>query len=107
MYLALKRAYEAVANDLKLDIIPCGDIVQAVRSHPVFDYANGGQSLCRDGYHMHFVYGRFLTAAAWYEKLTKHSILTNNYLPPSNGDTIIDQEKIKIIKQHVHSIISQ
>ncbi len=40
-------------------IISCGELIAALRKSPDFDYQNGGESLCRDGFHMHLVYGRY------------------------------------------------
>ena len=105
MYLAIKDAYGYVADRMKVKIIPCGDVIQKLRSHPLFDYARGGQSLCRDGFHMDFVYGRYLTAAVWYVTLTKRSISGNKFITPAIGDTTVDREKITVIKQCVDDML--
>ena len=106
MYLAIRSAYEFVADRLNARIIPSGDVIQKLRSHPLFDYARGGQSLCRDGFHMDFIYGRYLTAAVWYVTLTKRSILGNEFIPPAVDDINVDKEKIMVIKQCVHDMLS-
>lgn len=109
MYQALTKAYTAVAKDLNLRMIPCGNIVQTLRSHPLFDYEHGGHSLCRDGFHMSLIYGRYLLAATWYElllgSLLGHSILDNTFLPPSFDGATPGTEEITIIKETIHQIL--
>lgn len=107
MYEKLKQAYQEAAHSLPLPIIPCGDVIQQLRSHPLFDYQNGGRSLCRDGYHMDLTYGRFATAAVWYECLLGKNILDNSYLPPVQDGELLNEECCKVIKQYVHKIVSQ
>ena len=52
-------------------MIPAGDVIQAMRERiPEFDYANGGQSLCCDGFHMSHTYGRFAVALTWLATFT-------------------------------------
>ena len=52
-------------------LIPAGDVIQALRERlPIFDYANGGESLCCDGFHMSHTYGRFAVALTWLAILT-------------------------------------
>ena len=64
MYRRLSEAYEGIARELELPLIPSGDIIQEVRGLPPFRYREGGRSLCRDGYHMDYLYGRYLLGAA-------------------------------------------
>lgn len=104
MQEAIIKTYQSLANKLSMNIIPCGKTIKALRSHPVFDYKNGGSSLCRDGFHMDLIYGRYALAAVWYEVLLKLSILDNCFIPPiEKGDTI-DITKIKLIKDIVHRL---
>lgn len=104
MYQALSSAYEKVASDLNLELIPCGKVIQTLRSLPGFLYPNNGISLCRDGFHMNLVYGRYAVAATWYECLFHGNILENNYLPPEIENIKIDESLIKIIKRTVYNI---
>jgi len=49
------------------DVIRAGEFIQYLRENTAeFDYANGGMSLNRDGYHLSKNYGRFAAAALWY-----------------------------------------
>lgn len=102
MYKAIKQAYSFVAEKMNLPLILCGDIIQSLRNFDEFNTLKGGTSLCRDGYHMHLIYGRYATAAAWYETLLNKSILNNSFLPPSDEE--VDLEKINLVKKTVHKI---
>ncbi|MBR2937103.1 MAG: DUF4886 domain-containing protein [Oscillospiraceae bacterium] len=75
MYDCLVSATEAAAASIPARIIPAGRLVQTLRTTvPEFDYANGGLSLCRDGYHMTHDYGRFAVAALWVHTLTGKTV---------------------------------
>lgn len=105
MYRALRHAYGEAARQLGIGIIPCGDVIQALRAEPEFDYRNGGLSLCRDGYHMHLVYGRFTLAATWFEILLHSNVLDNAFIPrPDDGNA--SEELPAVILQTVHRICS-
>lgn len=103
MYRALTQAYAEAAARLKLPQIPCGEIIQALREMPAFDYAHGGPSLCRDGFHMHLLYGRYATAAVWYEMLLHGDIRVNPYRPPLAEETP-DEPRLAVIRETVHRI---
>lgn len=108
MYEKLCCAYKRAANELGVRMIPSGDAVQKVRTKEPFIYEKGGISLCRDGFHMNFLYGRYLVAATWYEVLLKKSILENNYIPKTTlapGDSA-DPKILKVIKECVHEVVS-
>lgn len=97
MYKALCGAYDLAAERTGLKQINCGDVIQTLRGLPEFDYAAGGQSLCRDGYHMHLVYGRYATAAVWFKTLCGGDVSDISFIP--EGDA--DMRLIEIIKQTV------
>ncbi|MDF2544358.1 MAG: hypothetical protein K0S47_4076 [Herbinix sp.] len=105
MYRSLTECYDKMAQELGLQIIPCGDVIQKLRTLPAFDYAHGGKSLCRDGFHMHFVYGRYALAATWYEAVVKGNILLNQYQPPVIDGVEATKEELELIKQCVHQVI--
>lgn len=106
MYEALTFAYVKAAQVLGLELIPCGDVIQTLRTLPEFDYEKGGLSLCRDGFHMHLFYGRYATAATWYQYIIGENILENSYVPP-NSDGSIDNQLISLIKQTVYEVCKQ
>lgn len=81
MYERLSRAYRAAAERVGLPLIPCGDIIQTLRQKEPFRYGEGGMSLCRDGFHMSYLYGRYVLGAAWYRAMTGRSLKGNGYVP--------------------------
>ncbi len=82
-----------------LPIIPSGDVIAELRRTSAFDYANGGQSLCRDGFHMHKIYGRYAVGAAYFQVLIGVSIKKSDFAPNES-----DKDKIAIIKDTVDAI---
>ncbi len=71
MYEALSDAYARAGADIQAPLIPVGSVIQALRALPPFDYAHGGISLCRDGFHLSMTLGRYAAAAVWYMALVK------------------------------------
>ncbi|MBQ7907102.1 MAG: DUF4886 domain-containing protein [Clostridia bacterium] len=71
MYDSICNAASSACLVTGATVIPSGDVIQAMRENlPAFDYANGGQSLCCDGFHMSHTYGRFAVAMTWLATLT-------------------------------------
>ncbi|MCM0650010.1 DUF4886 domain-containing protein [Clostridium swellfunianum] len=107
MYQKLRDAYSSTATELGVRIIPCGDIVQEIRTKEPFQYDKGGMSLCRDGFHMDYIYGRYLLAATWYEVMFGKSIMDNKYIPETvfAPNAEVDIDKLNIIKEYVHKHI--
>ncbi|MBQ8146879.1 MAG: DUF4886 domain-containing protein [Clostridia bacterium] len=71
MYNALCQASEIACKAIGAKLIPAGDVIQAMRERiPAFDYKNGGESLCCDGFHMSHTYGRYAVALTWLATLT-------------------------------------
>lgn len=64
-----------------LELIPSGEAVHAAKKLTEFDSKNGGQSLYRDAFHMHLIYGRMLLGYVWYKKLCGRSPLGNKFVP--------------------------
>ena len=103
MYRQLKDAYAQAAASIDAPIIPCGDVIQALRRTPPFDYAAGGLSLCRDGYHMSLSFGRYALAAAWFAKLFHKPAVGKGFLPEGCQDT--DEEKLALIRKTAAEIV--
>ncbi len=101
MYQAIADTYRRLSEQLSLRVIPSGEVIQALRSIPAFDYGNGGLSLCRDSFHMDLIYGRYALAATWYVFLFRDNITSNSYLPPSETSSLALQERLDIIKTTV------
>ena len=106
MYKALVDCYHTVSKELDLEMIPFGDVIQYLRTIPDFDYKNGGASLCRDGFHMDYVYGRYALAATWYELVLKGNILENKFIPKSVDETEVNEDHLTILKQSVHKFMN-
>ena len=71
MYKCIVAASDKAAASINAELIPVGTLIQYLRENvKEFDYRNGGMSLCRDGYHLSWYYGRFAAAATWLRKLT-------------------------------------
>lgn len=62
-------------------MIPCGDVIQALRKEPPFVVQDGGISLCRDGFHMSFLYGRFVLACCWAKALLGVTLAGTDFIP--------------------------
>jgi len=99
---AIETASAEAAKRIGVPIIPCGDVIRHLRKTPAFDYANGGLSLCRDGFHMDYIYGRYATAAVWYEFLLGGDIAKNTFAP--NG---AEADKLSLIQKIVHEIVQK
>lgn len=107
MYEKLYEAYHKAADSVPVRLIPCGEAVQAARRLKPFQYENGGMSLCRDGFHMHYVYGRYLLAAVWYEFLFQRSIFENKYVPSTEfaPGAQVDLELLTLLKNCAHEAV--
>ena len=81
MYDRSRACYRAAADKHQLLLIPCGDVIQSLRKHPEFNPAEGGISICRDGFHMHFLYGRYALACTWAAALLHAPVRKCAYIP--------------------------
>ena len=103
-------AAKAAAEHIGAEIIPSGDVIRALRALPEFDYPGEGQTLCRDGFHMHMFYGRFAVAATWFETLVGGDIRSNAFIPPVGHVGVITPgvlKKLELIKETVHKVCSK
>ena len=73
MYDSIMACLKSEIINYKLQIIPCGSAIQLARKTRL------GDTLCRDGYHLNYVYGRYTAAAVWYEILTGKDVRRNKY----------------------------
>lgn len=103
MYEMLSGAYRAQARKHGLRLIPCGDAVQQARSREPFLYGYGGMSLCRDGFHMNLIYGRYLLAAVWYRFFTGRKIAGNPYRPHTElaPNAVCDEGVLRAVQDAV------
>ncbi len=56
--------------------VPCGLAIQNARATKL------GDTLCRDGYHLNYVYGRYTASCVWYEIITGKDVRRNPYKNP-------------------------
>lgn len=108
MYLQLRSAYDHAAASLGgVRIIPAGDAMQIARSHPMFDYANGGKSLNRDGFHASWTHGRYLIGLTWVEMLTGADLTDNPFVPVKEDQPELTptEEEIRVLKECAHKAV--
>ncbi len=83
MYEKLHACYTQMAEKYGLGLIPSGTVIQKARKHPEFDVSGHGLSLCRDGFHMSYSYGRYLLACVWAKTLLGLPVEGLPYTPAS------------------------
>lgn len=76
MWDSIQACTKSQITNHKLQIIPCGLAIQLARATRL------GDTLCRDGYHLNYVYGRYTAACVWYEFLTGRDVRCNLYRNP-------------------------
>lgn len=97
MYERLHSCYTQMAGKYALDLIPSGSVIQAVRKLPEFCVPDGGLTLCRDGFHMSFDYGRYLLALVWCKTILGISPREISYIPESVAVFKTPEEKLLAI----------
>ena len=76
MYDSIMACLQIPMTNHQLPVIPCGTAIQLARQTRL------GDSLCRDGYHLNYVYGRYTAACVWYEMITGKDVRKNRYKNP-------------------------
>ena len=107
MYKMLSKTYQYAADRLKVRLIPSGEVIQKMRRFDPFIFESGGRSLCRDGRHMDYLYGRYLLGAVWYRFLTGKPLRDNPFIPHIRQvtDEICDESILRFIRQKVDEIV--
>lgn len=106
MYESLHHCYSTMAEKYGLKVIPSGTVIQQARKWPEFDFGNGGISLCRDGFHMSFDYGRYLVGCVWLRTLFGVDIEKMSYFPESlNLTSEPEQALLDVVKRVVNAAI--
>lgn len=100
MYERLSGCYARAAAETGLPLIPCGEIVQRLRKKLPFRYEFGERSLCRDGFHMDFVYGRYLLAATIFTFLFGGDPRENPFVPEG-----ADREVLEVIQREIAEFV--
>ena len=97
MFDCIKKASEKAAKSIRAELIPTGKVIQILRETvPEFDYANGGISLCRYGFHLSLDYGRFAAAAVWLYALSGKKIKTIEF---ENFDTVLLEKIVNVVNR--------
>lgn len=80
MFRCIQEASQKAARSVDAALIPAGSVIQSLRDTvPEFSYGNGGLSLCRDGFHLSWDYGRFAAAATWLRAVTGQKIKAGKF----------------------------
>lgn len=106
MYRKLNACYRDAARRHNMQLIPCGDVIQALRQEAPFRYGEGGMSLCRDGFHMHLIYGRYALSCAWARTLCGAELDKSGYIPASEADPTLtaDENLLALIRRRVMNV---
>lgn len=99
----IKTNREVAERENIKTIFPDGEIINELRKTKTFDYQNGGASLCRDKFHMDFIFGRYALSLTWYKVLTGNNVTLNSYMPPFETNDPSNIEKINTIKETVQN----
>ena len=76
MWDSIQACTKSQITNHQLPIIPCGQAIQNARQTKL------GDTLCRDGYHLNYSYGRYTAACVWYEIITGRDVRFNRYRNP-------------------------
>lgn len=102
MYRRSRENYHTMAEKYSMGLIPSGDVIQNIRKHAEFDVENGGKSICRDGFHMHYLYGRYALACTWAKTLLNAPVADCTFIPQcSQTDETADPQLIAVIREEV------
>ena len=83
------------SSNRKLVLVPCGTAIQNARETKL------GDTMCRDGYHLNYTYGRYTAACVWYEIITGKDVRCNRYRNPQ-----MTREQARITKKAAHKATS-
>ncbi len=87
MHEAVRSTCRRIAAENGLGLIPTGDAVHAAKRLSAFDSRNSGLSLYRDGFHMGWVYGRYLAGCVWTKTLLGVLPAADAFVPQQDGIT--------------------
>ncbi len=105
MYNRSRANYNLIADKYGIPLIPCGDVIQNIRKHAEFDTSKGGKSICRDGFHMHFLYGRYALACTWAKTLLHAPVQECTYLPECcETSEVVDHKLLSLVQEEVVNI---
>lgn len=105
MYECLHDAYYTAAEKHDLPVIPSGTLIQKIRATE--EYSNGTRSICRDGFHMDLIYGRYAVGCMWAKCIFGITLKGNDYIPETEYLPGVkpDQYIIDVIKEMVDDML--
>ncbi len=96
MYSAIVDANEKAAALAGIKTtIPCGTAIQNARTSFI------GDDMCRDGYHLNLLWGRYTAACTWYEKLFG-GVSDNEYAPEGMDESYREAAQKSAVKAVRH-----
>lgn len=101
MFERLRKAYGDAASRHGLTLIPTGELVQKLRASGMFDPDK--RCICRDGFHLSYLYGRYAAALLWAKCMAGIDVLSNAFVPEFEGE-IADAAVLDGIKQQVQAV---
>ena len=112
MFEKLYNAYHTMASKYALPLIRSGELIQVLRTTEYFDEDIGRHAICRDGFHMSLVYGRYAVACLWAKMLWGISLKDNAYVPTQRMADLeeyfplgeVDMEAIQAIRNMVDAM---
>lgn len=80
MLRRLRVAYTTMAEKYGLSLIPGGELIQALRGTEYFG-EGADRTICRDGFHMHYIYGRYALGCMWAKTIAGIPVKGNAFVP--------------------------
>lgn len=77
MWDSIQSCTRYVLEKKHLMLMPCGDAIQRARKTRL------GDTMCRDGYHLNYTYGRYTASCVWYAVVTGKDVRHNRYRNPN------------------------
>ena len=108
MHEMLSSCYQRARQDIAAQgFIPCGEAFRIARRMPPFDYAHGGKSLNRDGFHASYTCGRYLLGCVWVETLTGRSLENSDFVPviPGHEELTPTAEELFCLRRAAHEAV--
>lgn len=97
MYNSIMSAVKKISRKTGIKmIIPSGTAVQNARATILND------TMTRDGFHLHKIYGRYVAACTWFETIFKKSVVGNTYKPDE-----MSQEQCMAAQKSAHMAVQK
>lgn len=80
MLVKLERAYKAMAEKYGLPLILSGELIQKLRETEFFG-EGAKRCICRDGFHMNYLYGRYALGCMWARSIAGIAVKGNAFVP--------------------------